>query len=82
MSVEPAAIHTTLRQQILTKKDMANTLLFRKLQGTSDINVCISILIQRYVSFPSLRYVNMVSIHIQHIKKFEVKRFFLHILGY
>ena len=46
MSVEPAAIHTTLRQQILTKKDMANSLLFRNLQGTSDIDVCISILIK------------------------------------
>ena len=50
MSVEPAAIHTTLRQQILTKKDMANSLLLRKLQGTSDTNVCIYIyiLIKRY----------------------------------
>ena len=50
MSVEPAAIHTTLRQQILTKKDMANSLLFRNLQGTSDIDVCISILIKEIVS--------------------------------
>ena len=48
MSVEPAAIHTTLRQQILTKKDMANSLLLRKLQGTSDTNVCIYVLIKRY----------------------------------
>ena len=47
MSVEPAAIHTTLRQQILTKKDMANSLLFRNLQGTSDIDVCISIHIKK-----------------------------------